>query len=123
MNLQALEDEEYECREDTQSGSRQGEGQRRGRRRGRERRSEIGEEQEEVGRRMGRGRRRGRGRGRGMGRISNPSTLPWEPTNEAIDVPPPSLPFTRTSNSAITLPATATLTEFFDPFMDEDTSA
>ena len=56
-----------------------------------------------------------------MGRISNLSTLPWQPTNEAIDVPPPSLPFTRSSNSTITLPVTATPTEFSDHFMDEDT--
>ena len=95
-------------------GNRQGEGQRCGRGRGRERRSEIGEEQEEVGR----GRGRARGRGRRIGRISNPSTLPGQPMNEAIDVPPPSLPFTRSSNSTITLPATPT--EFFYHFIDED---
>ena len=55
-----------------------------------------------------------------MGRINNPSTLPWQPTNEAIDVPPPPLPFTRSSNSTITLPVTATPTEFSDHFIDED---
>ena len=56
-----------------------------------------------------------------MGRISNPSTTPWQPANEAIEIPPPSLPFTRSSNSTITLPATAPPTEFFDHFIDEDT--
>ena len=56
-----------------------------------------------------------------MGKISNPSTLPRQPMNEAIDVPPPSLPFTRSSNSTITLPATAPPTEFFDHFIAKDT--
>ena len=55
-----------------------------------------------------------------MGRINNPSALPWQQTNESIDVSPPPLPFTRSSNSTITLPVTVTPTEFFDHFMDED---
>ena len=62
----------------------------------------------------GRGRGRGRGssgRGRGtasrLGGVFTPSTLAWEDVDVATDTAPSSLPFTRTSESTVTLDPTA----------------
>ena len=77
----------------------------------------------------GRGRGRGRGRGssgRGRGTASHlgggftPSTLAWEEVDSATDTAPSSLPFTRTSESTVTLDPTASPVQFLDHFLDED---
>ena len=80
--------------------------------------------------RRGRGSRgRGRGRGssgRGRGTASHlgggftPSTLAWEEVDSATDTAPSSLPFTRTSESTVTLDPTASPVQFLDHFLDED---
>ena len=70
---------------------------------------------------------RGRGsssRGRDTARRTKcgftPSTLAWEEVNAATDAAPPSLPFTRTSQSTVNLGPTASPVQFLDHFVDED---